>query len=378
MRILIVGAGIMGLSAAEALLAAGHSVAVYEQGAIPHDLASSVDQHRLIRYPYGDKTDYARLVAPAYAAWDRLWARLGQCHYVETGSLVIGREDTQTSWMQQSAEGLAEIGQAVDWLDAAALAARFPLLRIGPADRGFHLDSGGLLRARPILESLAARIAALGGELLAGSRVTALDCAAARLTLAGGETVTGDLLLVTAGPWLSDLLPDFAARVTPSRQTYAYLEPPEAIRATWARHPMLLDIGVESGFYLVPPAAGTAMKVGDHGFSLAGHPDRDRDGKPEDIAESLAMAANCVMDFEQYRVSHIGTCFYTVEPEERFIAAPRGAAWILTGFSGHGFKFGPLIGEQLSELLAGRLSAADFQRWISGRSGAMQEPAPPG
>jgi glycine/D-amino acid oxidase-like deaminating enzyme len=89
------------------------------------------------------------------------------------------------------------------------------------------------------------------------------------------------------------------------------------------------------------------------------------------------MAAARIAGFERYRVERVGTCFYTVAPAERFIAEPRGAAWILTGFSGHGFKFAPLIGERLAEVLAGRMSAADFQRWISGGSGAMQDTAPP-
>jgi glycine/D-amino acid oxidase-like deaminating enzyme len=173
--------------------------------------------------------------------------------------------------------------------------------------------------------------------------------------------------------------------VTPSRQAYAYLEPPAETRAAWARHPMLLDIGgsdSDSGFYLVPPAAGTAMKIGDHSFSLSGHPDHDRAGRPADVAESLAVAARHLVGFERYRVSHIGTCFYTVAEGERFIAEPRGAAWILTGFSGHGFKFAPLIAEALAEVIAGRRAAADFSNWIAGhwisdRPGAMQDAAPP-
>ncbi len=379
MRVLVVGAGIMGLSVAEALLSAGHQVVVFEQGPFPNDLGSSSDQHRLIRHPYGDKAGYARLVDPAYAAWERLWARLGRSHYVATGTLVVSRE--RGGWMDASAATLAEVGRAVTWHDAGALAARFPLLAIDPADRGFHLESGGLLLARPILQHLAARLAMLGGTLNTRRRVSEIDPETASLTLERGGSVSGDLVVVTAGPWLPDLLgaqlPELTKRITPSRQAYAYLSPPEETRAAWAAHPMVLDISRESGFYLVPPAAGTAMKIGDHGFSLSGHPDQAREGHPEDVAESLAMAGRRIADFERYAVERIGTCFYTVEPEERFIAQTCGAAWILTGFSGHGFKFAPLIAEQLAEVLAERRAAADFQHWISGQSGAMQDAASP-
>jgi glycine/D-amino acid oxidase-like deaminating enzyme len=63
-----------------------------------------------------------------------------------------------------------------------------------------------------------------------------------------------------------------------------------------------------------------------------------------------------------------------VAAAEEFIAESRGAAWILTGFSGHGFNFGPLIGEALAEVVGGRRPADQFGRWMSGRPGAMREP----
>jgi hypothetical protein len=43
-----------------------------------------------------------------------------------------------------------------------------------------------------------------------------------------------------------------------------YLEPPPALAPAWAAHPLILDIGPDSGFYLVPPVGGTGLKIGDH------------------------------------------------------------------------------------------------------------------
>jgi glycine/D-amino acid oxidase-like deaminating enzyme len=92
-KVIVVGGGIMGLCAAWALRRVGGEVALYEQGPLPNPLASSFDHHRLIRYTYGAMTGYARMVREAYAAWDRLWADLGQRHYHETGTLAAARDD---------------------------------------------------------------------------------------------------------------------------------------------------------------------------------------------------------------------------------------------------------------------------------------------
>ena len=126
MKISIVGAGIMGLGCAWALERLGHQVTIFDQGPIPNLLASSHDSHRLIRFAYGDRAGYTRMVADAYAIWDRLWADLGETLYHETGTLAVASGSTR--WNHDSAEMLAAAGHEVEWLDPAALARRFPLL----------------------------------------------------------------------------------------------------------------------------------------------------------------------------------------------------------------------------------------------------------
>src|SRR4029453_16029316 len=89
MKAIIVGGGIMGLATAWALAREGHAVELFEQGALPNPLAASGGEHRLIRHPYGDRTGYARMIDPAFEAWDLLWRDLGQTLYAPTGTLAL-------------------------------------------------------------------------------------------------------------------------------------------------------------------------------------------------------------------------------------------------------------------------------------------------
>jgi glycine/D-amino acid oxidase-like deaminating enzyme len=123
----------------------------------------------------------------------------------------------------------------------------------------------------------------------------------------------------------------------------------------------------KGGFYAVPPVGGTELKIGDHGFSLRGEPDREREPTGEDIAAALAVARTRLADFARYRVLGARTCFYSVTEDERFIAEPIERAWVLGGFSGHGFKFGAVIGEMLARTVDGAIAPAEFADWAAGR-----------
>lgn len=367
MKISVVGAGIMGLSAAWALARRGHVVEVFEQGPLPNPMASSVDDHRLIRHPYGEFDAYVRMVDEAYGGWERLWADLGTVLYVETGT--IGFDASGEGWAAASRRSLQRLGIPHEVLRPAEAAARFPHLRFGNAEMVLYTPSGGVLRAGEIVATLGRHLGASRNvRLHLEARVEAIDAARGRITLAGGRSVDADLLVVAAGPWASKLLPDLATRVTPSRQVVAYVEPPADLRAQWSTSPMVLKIGTDSGFYAVPPVPGTGLKIGDHRFSLEGDPDAPRTLRAGEAEALLAAAHDNLTQFERYRLVEGKVCFYDVEPEERFIVEPLDAkAWLLSGFSGHGFKFGPLIGDKLAQAIDGELPTETLTRWAAAR-----------
>lgn len=365
MNVTVVGAGIMGLGAAWALARHGHRVAVYEQYALPNPLGGSVDDHRLIRYPYGAARGYARMVTDAYAAWAQVWADLGETLYAPTGTLVL--ETSDGAWVEDSAAAMAALGIPFVRLTPGETARRFPLLATEGVRGALQFESGGVLFAGRIVAALAKRLSANGIAVHPHAKVRELHPGRGEIVLDGGGRIGADMLVVAAGPWAPRLVPGLAARVTPSRQVVVYLAPPPDCARGWEAHPMVLDIDPRAGFYLVPPRAGTGLKVGDHGFTLRGDPDRDREPAAAEADAILSLCAPRLRDFARYRPLHAKTCFYDVAPAERFVVEPIGpACWVMTGFSGHGFKFGPLIGLEFARTLEGRRSAAAFSAWAAG------------
>ncbi|WP_431304835.1 FAD-dependent oxidoreductase [Sediminicoccus sp. BL-A-41-H5] len=358
---LILGAGIMGLCTAWALLRQGFAVHVLDQVAPPNPAGSSVDHHRLIRHAYGAQRGYMRMVDEAYAAWDRLWADLGEVLHVPTGVLAL--DEAEGAWLRETRAALRADGRAHEDMTAAAVEARFSYLSGAGIRDALFCPAGGVLLAERIVAGLARHVQAQGA-VIEVARATALDAARASVTLGGGATRGADVLVVAAGPWIPRLLPEIATRVTPSRQVVVRLEAPSA---AWAQAPMLLDLAVEGGFYLVPPVAGTPIKIGDHSFSREGHPDDDRTPDPREVERILALARKRIPGIEGFARLGSATCFYDVEPDERFVIEPLGPrAWVMSGFSGHGFKFGAVLGERLALAIAQPATAAALPAWAAG------------
>jgi glycine/D-amino acid oxidase-like deaminating enzyme len=264
---------------------------------------------------------------------------------------------------------LADQGVATTEIAPDAVPERFPLLTADGVARAIHLDTGGVLLAGRIVELLAHHLAGAGVPILSKLAATAVDPEAGTVDLADGRRLEADRVVVAAGPWVGRLLPAMASRVTPSRQLVVYVAPPADAAAAWAEMPMVLDLSPERIFYVVPPVMGTGMKIGDHAFSMTGDPDRDREPGVEEARALFGLARERLAGIDGYHLDEAKTCFYTVEPEERFVVGPVGAAGlVMTGFSGHGFKFGPLMGEAAADVLDGSRPAEAVADEVAGRS----------
>jgi glycine/D-amino acid oxidase-like deaminating enzyme len=347
MRVAVIGAGAVGLSAAWNARRAGHEVTVFEQGPIPNPLAASMDQHRLCRMPYGAQEGYAALMPRAYAAWERMWSALGERHYAEAGCLSLHTDDGD--WTEQSRASLARLGFAHRVLSREEVAARCPHLRVEDVRWGLWSEPGGLLFADRITQGLAHLCAASGVTLLADTKVLGVEESGAVTTAHG--TRGFDAVVVTVGVWAGRLMPDLAPRIREVRQVVAYVRPPEALRAAWERSPILIDMGRVKGMYGCPPLAGRGLKLGYGPLNQTGDPDLRRSPEPGEAGAILAAWAPRLVQAEGYAIESARVCGYAGTEDGVFVTEARGRLIAMTGCSGHAFKFSALLGEGLAEAL---------------------------
>lgn len=364
-KLVVVGAGIMGLSVARSATKAGHEVTVLERGPGVDDRIASVDESRLIRHPYGAMFGYARMIDSAYAAWDRLWDDLGVRHYRHTGTLCLGEGDSPS--LARSAEGVRQAGQSVEWLDRAEIESRFDPLAPPASARGFYVDTGGVLFAKAIVSDLLRWTERHGTTLRTHAPVATVDLEDASCTLTSGEVVNADRIVLALGAWTPDLMKD-AAPIQPSRQAVLYASVPSPMASAWSRMPLALSIDPgSSGSYWVPSATGATLKMGDHTFNPGGHPDQDRELTSRELQELMNKAGRWLRSPALYTVLRGTSCYYAVAPQEAFVVRPLSSrSWMMAGFSGHGFKFGPLLGERVIAAMDGQVSSDEVQRWAAG------------
>ncbi|UYN96698.1 MAG: FAD-dependent oxidoreductase [Enhydrobacter sp.] len=374
MKTIVVGGGVMGLCTTWALARSGHTVELFEQGALPNPLASSMDEHRLIRHPYGDHAGYARMIDKAFDAWELLWGDIGQRLYARTGTLAL--TGNGADWAERSARVMAAIGRPMAELALTELPRRFPALDAQGVERAFWLDTGGVLFAQDIVAALVAHLGRQANvRFHTETPIRSVDLENGRVVTSAGAVHGADTIVVAAGAWVGRLLPDWSKDLVPSRQVVIYFRLPDADRAAWSTGPMVIDKTGEVGLYLVPPMDGRGMKVGDHEFSRSGDPSAPREARPEEMRPLLNRCRTLIRGFERWQVDRLKVCFYTVTEDERFVVRKLGRkGWLMSPCSGHGFKFGAVMGLELGRTIAEDGDPERHARWAAGLEGATPNP----
>lgn len=362
MNIIVVGAGIAGLSTAWSLRKRGHDVTLVEQGSIPNPLAASGDHHRIIRRAYGARTGYGRAITEAYAAWDELWTDLGATHLDQRGFLCVSREPGDEA--EEYREGMEAGGWPIDLLQPEAAVERWPFLAAGTFRYAYFSPDGGALHCRKIASGMVGWLHANGVNVYEDTKVTAVDTETGLVTLDDGGTMMADRVVVTAGAWLFKLFPEFDGDLTTYRTAVVYLKPPADLTAAWDAAPVILDVGGKTDGYIIPPSGGAGLKFGS-GLHKVKTSDADwnRDpvaGEGEAIRDLFGPP---IARTSEYGVEKVVTCAYTFTTDERFYCAERGKALIVSACSGHGYKFGAAVGRRVAEAV-GDGDVGKLAKWL--------------
>ncbi|MER9564213.1 MULTISPECIES: FAD-binding oxidoreductase [unclassified Mesorhizobium] len=362
MNVIVVGAGIAGLSTAWSLVKAGHLVSIVEQGPIPNPLAASGDHHRIIRRAYRAGTGYGRLITEAYEAWDEMWADLGESHLDPRGFICISREPGDEA--EEYREGLEEGNYPFELLEPDAAVERWPFLQPGSFRYAYFSPDGGALHCRKIASGLARWLRANGANVYENSKVAEIDAEAGHIVLASGETMQADRIVVAAGAWVLKLFPELDGELKTWRTALAYVEPPADLKEAWRAAPVVLDIGGSVDGYVIPPSGGAGMKFGS---GLHRVPTSDADWNRQPVPGEGEAIRNLfsppIAHIEEYRVTEVVTCAYTFTADEKFLAHQKDKCLIVSACSGHGYKFGAAVGRRVAACV-GNGDVAGLKKWL--------------
>ena len=321
-EVVVVGAGVMGLATARALVQAGRDVVVCEQFELGHNRGSSHGRSRIVRLSYPEAR-WVRLAQESFPLWRELEAECGIPLLDLHGTLDLG------NWAPNR-DALTECGVPFEVLDAGQIEHRFGI-RADPGDRGLYQADGGMIVADAAVEALGA-----GLEVREGCRVEAVEEDDDGVS-AGG--VRARVAVVTAGAWAPALA---GVDAIPTVETASYFSLGRPV-------PSVIDTtaGGKSGYALAATPTG-GLKAGLHQTGRPTDPDEASVPDRELAARTAAWVARRFP--EAGRVTHTETCLYTTRENDEFLLERRGRIVVGSPCSGHGFKFAPVIGQKLAAL----------------------------
>lgn len=370
--VIVIGLGATGSAALHHLSRRKLRVVGIDRFEPGHERGSSHGRTRIIRQSYFEHPSYVPLVRRAYELWRGLERDCGRKLMTITGIAEIGRPDgalVRGTLAASQAHGLKH-----EVVSARELMRRYPAFRLPQDFVAVIQPDGGFVEAESAVRAHLRLAVTAGAELRTGERALAIEQAADRVRVRTERgTLEAGHVVIAAGAWTASLVADLALPLQATRQVLLWVEPrePELFRAGW--FPVFM-IESESGIHY-----GFPLRE-QEGLKLAKHHHAGEVVDPDACSRVVSSADEALVLDTLLRflpaaagpVRSSKTCLYTMAPDGDFVvdvAPGRDRIIVASPCSGHGFKFAPVIGEALAELVLNGRSSHDLRRFAIARFG---------
>lgn len=357
--IVIVGAGVFGLTAALELRARGWRVAVIDPGPVPTPTAASTDISKVVRMDYGTDelwTGLGLLALNGWEAWNLAEWRTEQQLFHKDGFLVLSRTPMQPGGFEfESFKLLTSIGEKLERLDSAAVARRFPGWAADKYPEGYLNPSGGWAESGKTVAWLAVKARREGVQVFencAFDRLLDKESRVVGVRAKDGREFRADLTLLATGAWTPTLLPELSDVMWATGQPVLHFRVANPTEWQAPRFPVwAADIG-RTGWYGFPALADGTLKVANHGPGRRVHPDGPREVSPDDEPRFRAFLRDTFPALADAPLIGTRLCLYCDTFDGNFWLdhhPQRPGLFVAAGDSGHAFKFAPVLGELIAD-----------------------------
>ena len=369
--VIVVGAGVFGLTAALELRTRGWNVRVIDPGTVPSPGAASTDVSKVVRTDYGADELYVEMAEAALSGWDRWNAQWERPVYHQDGFLLLSRFTMQPGEFEyESFTLLQRRGHRVERLDPELHAERLSAWSPDRYKDGYLNPRAGWVESGNVVTRLAAAARGAGVHLLErvqferlledGTRVTGVKTA-------DGRQWRADVVLVAAGAWTPTLLPHLAHVMWATGQPVLHFKVQDPAKWRAPTFPVWAADIARTGWYGFPALPDGTLKIGHHSTGRRVHPDEPRTVLPAEedlfrsfLRESLPALADAAVIAKRlclYCDTFDGNFWIDRDPD-------RSGLVVAAGDSGHGFKFAPVLGHLIADVVEGKVNPwATRFRW---------------
>jgi len=355
----VIGIGTMGSFACCELARRGLRVVGFDRFVPPHGRGSHSGDTRVFRIAYAEHPDYVPLALRASELWDQ-YVAAGKAQLLNRcGMLSLGPPNGE--FIRGILSSASIHGLEVIQYTPSEIRHEFPAFAPDEEHVAVFEATAGWIDANAAIATALRLARAHGATLSVEDPVLQWIHRGDHFEMATASgVVVAEKLIITSGAWTSKLLQPLGLPLTIERRVLTWVDPidPALFR------PEIFPVFAMSGEFLYgfPAIDGNGVKLAVHwkrGRAVVDPNDSVAEASLEDAAEPLAIAARLFprlagpLPHALKRVTRMKTCLYVMSHDEHFFVDhhPEWPGLVLAaGFSGHGFKFAPALGEILADL----------------------------
>jgi glycine/D-amino acid oxidase-like deaminating enzyme len=368
---LVIGAGVFGLTTACELRRRRWTVSVLDAGRVPRVEAASTDVSKIVRMDYGGDVLYTAMAEASMQGWDEWNERWPAPLYHEDGFVLLASEPMQPGGFEyESFTLLAQRGHPVTRLRDLDRAARIPEWAADRYPDGYLNARAGWAESGRVVERLLHEARGLGAQVFEEASFAGLIESGGRVhgvTTEAEVEHQADVVIMATGAWTPALLPHLAGVMWTTAQPVIHVDAGQDGRWRAPGFPVWAADIARTGWYGFPALTSGALKIGHHGSGRRVDPRGPREVQRSDEDSVRRFLADSLPSLADAPIVERRLCLYCDKFDGDFWIdhdPERPGLVVAAGDSGQGFKFAPVIGGLIADVVEGRRNEwADRFSW---------------